>query len=311
MKRYVCLIGIVLALGGAASAQTTNSKYEVTPFGSPPYINAKGTDRDTISVATDSKGSILAFRRSDPQVLVFNRDGKLTNSWGNGLFVDTHSIDVDRFGFVWVTDRNGQMVYKYTMDGKQLLAIGTKGVKGDDTSKNAFNRPSDVFVAANGDIFVADGYDNHRVVQFSKDGTFIKIIGGIAGTGPGQFQGVHGVAMDSKGHLIVMDRHTEHPRVTVWDLKTAKFIEEWPDLGMMTGSGMALDAKTDTFYLGDTDGEQIKILKDGKILDVIGGLQARPHNIARDAETGAIYLADTNAKGGLIKKVVRKSASSN
>src|SRR5688572_29527737 len=110
MKNYALIGFTALAVAGSALAQTTNTKYEVTTFGAPPYINARGTDRDTISVAADSKGSILVFRRSSPQVLIFNRDGKLQNSWGDNLFTDTHSIDVDRFGFVWVTDRNGQMV---------------------------------------------------------------------------------------------------------------------------------------------------------------------------------------------------------
>src|SRR6266850_7813948 len=169
MKGTSSLTLVIFALVASSSAQTTNSKYEVTPFGSPPYLNAKGNDRDTISVAADGKGSILVFRRSDPPVLIYNREGKLVNSWGTGLFVDTHNIDVDRFGFVWIGDRNGQMVYKFTIDGKQLMSIGTKGVEGDDTSKTSFNRASDVYVAANGDIFVADGYENHRIVQFDKD----------------------------------------------------------------------------------------------------------------------------------------------
>src|SRR5207247_8388976 len=121
------------------------------------------------------------------------------------LFVDTHNIDVDRFGFVWIGDRNGQMVYKFTMDGKQLMSIGTKGVKGDDTSKTSFNRASDVFVAPNGDIFVADGYENHRIVEFSKDGKLIKIIGGIKGKEPGRLDVVHGVQMVSNGRVSGLD----------------------------------------------------------------------------------------------------------
>jgi streptogramin lyase len=296
---------LVLTLVAGSHAQTSNSKYEVTPFGSPPYPQAKGNDRDTISVAADSKGSILILRRSDPPVLVYNRDGKLQNSWGTGVFVDTHSIDVDRFGFVWITDRNGHMVYKFTLDGKPLLALGTKGVKGDDTSKSAFNRPSDVFVAPNGDIFVGDGYDNHRVVHFTKDGTFIKVIGGIKGVKPGEFEGVHGVQMDTQGRLIVMDRHTQEPRIQVWDPQTGKFVAEWGALGITAGSGLTTDGK-DTFFVSDTDGEKILIMKDGKIVETIPGLQVRPHNITLDVETGAIYLADTTTPGGLIKKVVRK-----
>jgi hypothetical protein len=304
MKKSICLIAVLFALVFGVFAQTPKYQYEITKFGAP-FPNASGMPRDTVSVAADSKGLIFVLRRSQPPVLVYNREGKLVNSWGSGLFVDDHNIDVDRFGFVWLGDRNGQILYKFTPEGKQLMSIGTKGVKGDDTSTTSFNRASDSYVAPNGDIFVADGYDNHRVVHFSKDGTFIKVIGGIKGTGPGQFEGVHGVQMDTKGRLIVLDRHTAHPRIQVWDPNTGKFIEEWPDLNMMTGSGFTTDGN-DTFYLGDTDGEKIEILKDGKILEVIGGLQARPHNITRDAGTGALYLADTNTKGGMIKKVVKK-----
>ena len=135
-----------------AFAQTTNPKWQVTNFGAP-FPTPTGKDRDTASVAADGQGLIFVLRRAEPPVLVYNREGKLVDSWGKGLFVDTHNIDVDRFGFVWIGDRNGQMVYKFTKDGKQLMTIGTKGVKGDDTSEYAFNRASDVFVAPNGDIY--------------------------------------------------------------------------------------------------------------------------------------------------------------
>jgi outer membrane protein assembly factor BamB len=220
------------------------------------------------------------------------------------MFVDTHNIDVDSNGFVWIGDRNGQMIYKFTMDGRQLLALGTKGVKGDNASRNAFNRPSDVAVAENGDIFVADGYDNNRVVHFSKDGTFVNVIGGTPGTAPGQLEEVHGVQIDSRGRLVVMDGHSDHPRIQIWS-RDGVFIEEWADLGLTMGSGLAMDSD-DTFYIGDTDGEQIVVVKDGRVIEVIGGLEARPHNIALDAETGDLYLADTMAPGGMVKKIERK-----
>jgi len=192
MRKYIGVIVAISGFVGGAFAQSPKYKYEFTKFVES-YPNATGKARDTVSVAADGKGAILVLRRSDPPVLIYNREGKLLNSWGTGLFVDDHNIDVDRFGFVWIGDRNGQMVYKFTMDGKQLMSIGTKGVKGDDTSKTSFNRASDVYVAANGDIFVADGYENHRIVQFDKDGKFIKIIGGIKGRSPGQLDSGTGV----------------------------------------------------------------------------------------------------------------------
>ncbi|PYS53841.1 MAG: hypothetical protein DMG13_10820 [Acidobacteria bacterium] len=304
MKKSIFVLVVVFALVAGAPAQTPKYKYEITKFGAP-FPNATGQPRDTVSVAADGKGSILVLRRSDPPVLIYNREGKLLSSWGTGLFVDTHNIDVDRFGFVWIGDRNGQMVYKFTMDGKLLMSIGTKGVKGDDTSKTSFNRASDVFVAPNGDIFVADGYENHRIVQFTKDGKFIKIIGGIKGTEPGRFDAIHGVQMDSKGRLIVLDRHADDPRMQVWDRNTGKFIEEWGGLSLTMGSGFTMD-DNDTFYVGDTNGHQLITVKDGKVIDRIGGLQVEAHQATRDSGTGALYLADTGAPGGMIWKVVIK-----
>ena len=304
MKKSIWVTVVVLTLAVGVSAQTTNPNYEVTPFGDPPYEDATGRDRDTISVAADGRGSILVLRRSEPPVLVFNREGELQKAWGTGVFTDTHSIDVDHEGFVWIGDRNGQMIYKFTMDGEQLLALGTKGVRGDNSSRVAFNRPSDVAVATNGDIFVADGYDNNRVVHFSKDGAFIKIIGGTPGTAPGELEEVHGVQIDSRGRLIVMDGHSNHPRLQVW-AQNGMFIEEWADLGLTMGSGLVMD-ENDTFYIGDTDAQTIKVVKDGRVIDVIAGLEARPHNIARDAGTGDLYLADTMTPGGMVRKISKK-----
>ena len=304
MSKCIWAIVVVFTLAAGVSAQTTNPNYEVTPFGDPPYADATGRDRDTISVAADGKGSILVLRRSQPPVLVFNRAGELQKAWGTDLFTDTHNIDVDRDGFVWIGDRNGQMVYKFTMDGEQLLALGTKGVRGDNSSRVAFNRPSDVAIAANGDIFVADGYDNNRVVHFSKDGAFIKIIGGTPGSAPGEFEEVHGVQIDSRGRLIVMDGHSDHPRLQVW-AQNGTFIEEWADLGLTMGSGLVM-GDNDTFYIGDTDAQTIKVVNDGRVIDVIAGLEARPHNIALDAGTGDLYLADTMTPGGMVRKVSKK-----
>jgi hypothetical protein len=62
----------------------------------------------------------------------------------------------------------------------------------------------------------------------------------------------------------------------------------------------------DTFYIGDTVGHQLLIIKDGEILQRISGLEVETHQMDRDRETGAFYLADTGAAGGMIWKVVKK-----
>jgi len=303
MKQYNFMILLLVAMATFVFGQTTNSKYQVTPFGAPP--DAQGWV-DTISVAADGKGSILAFRRADPPVLIFSRDGKFQKGWGNGIFPDKHSIDVDRDGFVWITDRMDQLVYKFSMDGKLLMTLGTKGAAGDNSSQDKFNRPSDVAIAPNGDIFVADGYTNSRVVHFSKDGKFVKIIGGTKGSGPGEFDLPHGVGFDSRGRLLVLDRQNtaKKPRVQIFDRNTGKFIDQWTDLGLQQPSGFAV-GRDDTVYIGETDGEKITLVKDGKVVETIPGLKSRAHNINIDAATGDIYLADSNAPGG-IKKISKK-----
>jgi len=317
MKEYAFMILVVFALVAAAFAQTTNGKYEVTFFGAPP----RGQDVWNLprSVAVDGKGSILIFRASQPPVLIFNRAGELQKTWGDGLFPDGHSIDFDNEGFLWLTDRKDQMVYKYTMDGRQVMTLGKKGVAGNNSSTDAFNLPTDVAIARNGDIFVSDGDNNSRVVHFSKDGKFIKIIGGTKGSQPGQFDHPHALAIDSKGRLLVLDQQMEahNARVQVLD-QNGTFLEQWK-LGGRQPTGIAI-AADDTVYIADTDANSITIFKNGRPVDVIGSLQARPHNLALDPGTGVLYMVDPvtqqraggnaannpDAPGGFIKQVIKK-----
>src|SRR5262245_15481795 len=109
MKTYVVAVFLLLATGTATLPQTTNTNYQVTLFGTPP----NGDWGDTSSVAADGKGSVLVLRNASPQVLIFNRDGKLQKSWGDNFLPERHSIDVDQDGFVWITDTKAHMVYKF------------------------------------------------------------------------------------------------------------------------------------------------------------------------------------------------------
>lgn len=290
IQTLVILAG-VLALATVTFGQvTTDGEHLSTQFGNPP----SGQDVWNLprSVAVDGRGLIVVFRASDPPVLYFNRAGELQKAWGDGLFPDAHSVDIDDEGFLWFTDRDSHMVYKYTIDGEQVLALGTKDIAGDNASRSAFNRPSDVAIGENGDIFVADGYANSRIVHFSKDGQLIQIIGGTKGSEPGQFDLIHGIAIDSRGRLLVLDRQvaTNGARVQVFDPE-GTFLEQWTEIGGQRPAGIVIDAD-DTVYISDTDEGSITVLEDGKIIEVIGGLNARPHNIARDPETGVFYLAD-------------------
>jgi pyruvate/2-oxoglutarate dehydrogenase complex dihydrolipoamide acyltransferase (E2) component len=80
-------------------------------------------------------------------------------------------------------------------------------------------------VDSRGNVFVSDGYVNARVVHFSRDGQFVRIIGGVKGSQPGQLQLPHGVALDSRGRILVND--SDNQRVSVFD-KDGTFVEAWP-----------------------------------------------------------------------------------
>ncbi len=196
------------------------------------------------------------------------------------------------------------MAHKFTIEGELVMSLGTRGVIGDVNSTNAFNTPADVIVTPNGDIFVLDR--NERIVHFTKDGRFIKIIGGIKGTGPGEFDGAHAMKLDSRGRILVVDRQLEaqNPRIQIFN-QDGDFIEEWSGLaGLQHVSGIAL-APDDTVYVSDSDGANITIVKDGRVLEWIAGLESRPHDISRDPETGDIYLADSNLPGA-VKRISKK-----
>jgi len=167
------------------------------------------------------------------------------------MFVWPHGIRVDRDGFLWITDgraRNGigQQVFKFTRDGQLLMTLGKKGVSGD--GPDTFNSPTDVAVAPNGDIFVADGHVNSRIVKFSKDGKFIKTWG-KKGSAPGDFDvaGPHALAMDSRGRLFVGDRGNN--RILIFD-QDGTLLDTWYQFSRP--SGIWIDAR-DTIYVADSE----------------------------------------------------------
>ena len=150
----------------------------------------------------------------DP-ILLFDEDGNLVRSFGAGMILWPHGMFVDADGNVWVTDAvgfgrqpedRGHEILKFSPDGELLMTLGQKGVAGD--GHDTFRQPSDVLVAPNGDIFVADGHGaggNNRIVKFSSDGTYL-MEWGETGQADGQFRDPHALAMDSQGRLFVGDR---------------------------------------------------------------------------------------------------------
>jgi streptogramin lyase len=175
-------------------------------------------------VAVDAKDQVWLFTRAKPPVQVYTAEGKLVRSWGDDAISIAHYLKFDARGNVWVSDVGTHTVMQFTPEGKLLRTLGTRGVPGDDQTH--LNKPTDMAVAPTGDVFVADGYGNHRVVHFDPQGRFVKQWGKL-GTGPGEFSLPHAIALDSKGNVYVADRN--NARVQVFD-QEGKFLSEWRNL---------------------------------------------------------------------------------
>jgi DNA-binding beta-propeller fold protein YncE len=202
---------------------------------------------------------------SDLDVVVkFAPNGRAVTRFGGGQFIWPHGIEVDLDGNVWVTDaaaaartandpqRRGHQVVKFSPEGRVLLTLGTPGVAGDD--ERHFNAPSDVVVAPNGDIFVADGHaddTNNRVVKFRADGTFVKAWG-RTGYAPGEFRTLHAIAIDARGRVFVGDRSNN--RIQLFD-QDGNHLATWTQFGRP--SGIFFDPN-DRIYVADSESDDLQ-----------------------------------------------------
>jgi len=193
---------------------------------------------DVADVAVDANGRVYLFCRSEHPVLVYERDGRFVRSWGEGVFtMRAHGITLAPDGTLWFTDDGDHTVRRFTTDGSLLQTIGTSGVASDTgyDGKSVtsiarggppFNRPTNLAVAPNGDLYVADGYGNARVHQFSSDGE-LRRSWGEPGSGRGQFMIPHGITAHPDGRVFVCDR--ENDRVQIFS-PDGEFLEEWLDV---------------------------------------------------------------------------------
>ena len=201
-------------------------------------------------------GSNLCVGSDLDPVMLFDLDGNVVKSFGAGLITWPHGMHVDADDNVWIADAVGyapvpegvgHTVMKFSPDGELLMTLGKTGVSG--VGPDVFNKPSDILVALNGDIFVADGHDaggNNRIVKFSADGTYLGEWG-TTGNGDGQFRDPHALAMDSQGRLFVADRTNR--RIQIFD-QGGKHLDTWTQFS--GPSGLYID-KNDIIYSADSE----------------------------------------------------------
>lgn len=192
---------------------------------------------DVVGVATDRQDRVYVFNRGAHPMIIFDRSGELLGTWGEGLFNRPHGITIGPDDAIYCTDDRDHTVRKFTPEGKCLLTLGQSGRPSDTgidgldyrTIRQAagpFNLPTNVALAANGDLFITDGYGNSRVHHFTPDGKLLSSWGS-PGDRPGQFNLPHGIAIDRLGRIYVADR--ENSRVQRFTSQ-GEFIDQWTEM---------------------------------------------------------------------------------
>lgn len=162
---------------------------------------------------------------------------------------------------VWVINETFHTIYVFSNDGSKLLkTLGEKNVPGSDATH--FAKPQDVAFLPDGRILIADGLDNHRVMILDRNMNYLGEFGGN-GKGPGQFSGVHAVAVGPGGRIFALDRSGGRINVfkTTADPKTVEFVTAFP------GFSLPLDIIVNDDSLWITDLKPLRFVKldfDGK-----------------------------------------------
>ena len=179
---------------------------------------------EVAAVACDSQDRVYTFNRGKHPLMVFNRDGSFIRSWGEGIFARAHGLTIGPDDSLYCTDDLDHTVRKFTPDGKLLLTLGRSGCPSATGATSVdfrtirqagppFHYPTNVALGARGEIYVADGYGNARVHEFTPEGRLVRSWG-EPGNGPGQFHIPHGIAVDASGVIHVADR--ENSRIQLF-----------------------------------------------------------------------------------------------
>ena len=318
MRKRIALATAFCVLAGLACVVSTQAP---SNSGDPTYQVVHGWPKlpegyalgQVVGVDVDSQNRVWVFHRAARPVLCIDADtGEILSSFGDDLFDNEHGLAVDGDDNVWVTDANTHVVQKYSPDGELLQTLGIEGEAGEDEER--FNKPTDVEVGPDGSIYVTDGYGNNRVVKLGKDGKFVSAWG-TKGTGSGEFDTPHGIAVDGEGRVYIADRGNS--RLQVFD-GDGKFLSEWKsdELGRPWGVDITADGNvvvadggdlTNTAY--DRNGALL-MTADGDVIERWGSYGSQDgqfywaHDIAAGPD-GAVYVTDVNV-GMRVQKFVRR-----
>ncbi len=234
MKRASAIAGAMIAALWAQTAPPRLALQEV-PLKAPLNLGTVS------SIAQASDGTVYVFHRgadADP-VIAMNTEGRLLRSWGKGMFTVPHSIRIDPDGNIWTVDAGDSVLRKFSPQGVQQQEISVGEVAtGERCAFPTLCGATDVAFGPNGRLYISDGYGNARVLEYNSRGERVRVWGS-PGTGPGQFQIPHGIAV--AGNIVYVADRT-NARIQRFDLD-GRYLGEWTHLGRpfaLKSSGGAL-----------------------------------------------------------------------
>ena len=264
----------------------------------------------------------LQDKMGKSSISMFRRNGDYLGKWGpsdeRGFALGAHTLYIEKDGMFWATDRDGHTVRKYHPSGELLLELGTFAEWGDDESH--FKGPTAVVVQDDGNIVVADGYWNSRLVWFSPEGEFIRSVG-TWGRGPAEFNTPHALTLDSQGRILVADLvgGNFHPSMTVpgqiaehrtrvnSDAQSriqrldpeGKYIDEWTHI-----LPLSLATYGRQIYASDKMSNLAILDEDtGKVLQRVDDIAIYIHQLAMDSNgdlyTASVYPEHAGEKRGV------------
>jgi len=280
------------------------------------------THRDVAGAGVGADDRVYLITRGDHRVIVYEPDGTFVRAWGEDVFTPrTHGLTVGPDGAVYTTDDGDHTVRRFTPDGQLQLTLGTPGVPSDTgydgrnvatvaKSGPPFNRPTNLAVAPNGELYISDGYGNARVHRYSATGELLQSWGD-PGTGPGQFEIPHGIGVLADGRVLVCDR--ENDRIQLFSPDGA-YLDEWRDVQrptqvFCTPDGLVYVAELwwrpgqHSYAQGDIERDQygrLSVLEaaSGRPVARVGGGPpgspgsfTAPHSLAVDSH-GDVYVAE-------------------
>jgi sugar lactone lactonase YvrE len=334
ITKIVCCLSALLA-SGAMAAEAPHMQVDPHWPAKLPHDWVLG---EVSGIAVDAQDNVWVVQRSGglkdktaahaaPPVIEFDPAGNVLRAWGGpgkgyDWFGAEHGIHLDQNGFVWLSGNGPEdgQVLKFTQDGNFVLQIGhpAHGAASNDTTR--LGRPTDVAIdPVAGEIYVADGYGDRRIIVFdSETGAYKRHWGAYGGKPkdaaqhydpkaplPRQFgRPVHCVKLAADGLVYVCDRQND--RVQIFH-KDGSFVAEWRVAPQTTGMGSVWDlafwpdARQSLIFVADGSNETVHILRrdDGVQLGNFGKAGRAPgqfhwlHTLAIDSH-GDVFTTEVD-----------------